>query len=149
MSEGKFRTFEDLEVWQEARKLRRTMYALAKRLPDHEKFNAAAQIRRAALSLTNNTAEGHGRFHYQENIQFLRQSRGSLEELLDDVTLCEDEQYAPQADLASLRDAIASVRRLQNAHIRYLKRQKESTRFVTREALAKYLVEDNEEEEEP
>ncbi|HJZ12851.1 MAG TPA: four helix bundle protein, partial [Acidobacteriota bacterium] len=54
----------------------------------------AGQIRRAAVSLTNNIAEGHGRFHYQENIQFLRHSRGSLTELLDDVNTCIDEEYA-------------------------------------------------------
>jgi four helix bundle protein len=90
-----FKTFHDLEVWQVAREFRGRMYAFAKKLPDHEKFNLVSQMRRAALSLTNNIAEGHGRYHFQENIQYLRQSRGSLEELLDDLTLCLDQSYLP------------------------------------------------------
>ncbi|MDD5326916.1 MAG: four helix bundle protein [Phycisphaerae bacterium] len=75
-------TFEDLEIYKSAREYRKKIYSLAKQLPEFEKYNLANQMRRAAVSLTNNIAEGHGRFHYQENIQFLRQSRGSLEELI-------------------------------------------------------------------
>ena len=60
------------------------MYRVAKRVPDIEKFGLASQMRRAALSLTNNIAEGHGRFHYLDQIKFTLQSRGSLEELIDD-----------------------------------------------------------------
>ena len=82
MNTPTFKTFHDLEVWQVAREFRGRMYAFAKKLPDHEKFNLVSQMRRAALPLTNNIAEGHGRYHFQENIQYLRQSRGSLEELL-------------------------------------------------------------------
>ena len=87
-------TFEDLEVYQAARCFRRSMYKVAKALPEYEKYNLANQIRRAVLSLTNCMAEGHGRFHYQENIQFLRQSRGSLQELIDDINVCMDEDYS-------------------------------------------------------
>jgi four helix bundle protein len=61
-----FRTFEDLEVYQVAREFRKMMYRVAKRLPDVEKFGLVSQIRRAAVSLTNNIAEGHGRYHYLE-----------------------------------------------------------------------------------
>jgi four helix bundle protein len=50
-------------------------------------------MRRAALSLTNNIAEGHGRYFFQENIQFCRISRGSLMELIDDLNTCIDEKY--------------------------------------------------------
>jgi four helix bundle protein len=54
-------TFGGLEVYQVAREFRKAMYGVAKQLPDLEKFGLAAQICRAALSLTNNIAEGHGR----------------------------------------------------------------------------------------
>jgi hypothetical protein len=57
-----YRSFEDLEVYKAAREFRKAMYRVAKRLPDFEKFGLASQIRRAAISLTNNLAEGHGRF---------------------------------------------------------------------------------------
>ena len=69
------------------------MYRIATRLPDVEKFGLASQIRRAAVSLTNNVAEGHGRYHYLDQIKFTLQARGSLEELIDDLNVCADEEY--------------------------------------------------------
>src|SRR5213595_3796154 len=86
-----YQTFEDLEAYQVAREFRKAVYRVAKRLPEEEKFGLASQIRRAAVSLTNNIAEGHGRFHFLEQIKFMLQARGSLEELLDDLNVCEDE----------------------------------------------------------
>ena len=86
-----YQTFEDLEVYQVAREFRKTMYRVARRLPEEEKFALASQIRRAAVSVTNNIAEGHGRFHFLEQIKFMLQSRGSLEELLDDLNVCLDD----------------------------------------------------------
>ena len=74
----RYQTFEDLEVYQVAREFRKAMYRAAKRLPPEEKFGLTSQIRR--VSLTNNIAEGHGRFHFLEQIKFMLQSRGSLEE---------------------------------------------------------------------
>ncbi len=85
--------FKDLEVWKTARELRREIYALARILPDFEKYGLAGQLRRAATSVTANIAEGYDRFSYQENIQFCRQARGSLYELADHLTTCVDERY--------------------------------------------------------
>src|SRR5204862_6223482 len=90
-----YRTFEDLEVYQVAREFRKAMYRVAKRMPEEEKFGLTSPVRRAAVSLTNNIAEGHGRFHFLDQIKFILQSRGSLEELLDDLNVCEDETYLP------------------------------------------------------
>ncbi len=84
----RFRTFEDLEAYKAAREFRKAMYAVGRRLPDFEKLELASQIRRAAVSLTNNIAEGHGRFHYLDQIKFMLQARGSLEELVDDLNVC-------------------------------------------------------------
>ncbi|MGD0650315.1 MAG: four helix bundle protein [Verrucomicrobiia bacterium] len=139
MSEKTYRGFEELEVWREARRLRRDVYELTKTLPSDEKFVLVPQMRRAALSVTNNIAEGHGRFHYQENAQFLRLARGSLEEVLDDVTLCEDEQYAGPELAEQLRGQIACVERLLNGYIRYLLNQKGAA--GVRETLVEYAVE--------
>src|SRR4051795_11948747 len=94
-----YKTFEHLEVYQVAREFRKPMYGVAKRLPEEEKFALASQIRRAAVSLTNNIAEGHGRFHFLDQIKFMLQARGSLEELFDDLNVCTDENYLPEDEI--------------------------------------------------
>lgn len=116
-----YHTFEDLETYQAAREFRKAMYRVAKRLPEEEKFGLVPQIRRAAVSLTNNIAEGHGRFHFLDQIKFTFHSRGSLEELLDDLNTCEDEQYLPAEEIEALRRQGWSVHRQIGGYIRYLR----------------------------
>jgi four helix bundle protein len=116
-------TFEDLEVYQVAREFRKAMYRVAKRLPEIEKFGLANQIRRAAVSLTNNIAEGHGRYHFLDQIKFTLQSRGSLEELLDDLNTCGDEEYLPSSEIEALKCQGWRVRQLLDGYIRYLRQQ--------------------------
>ncbi len=97
------------------------MYRVAKQLPDTEKFGLASQIRRAAVSLTSNIAEGHGRFHFLDQIKFILQARGSLEELLDDLNVCEDESYLPIAEIDKLKQEGWRVHKLINGYIRFLR----------------------------
>jgi four helix bundle protein len=117
-------TFEDLKVYQVAREFRKAMYRIATRLPDVEKFGLASQIRRAAVSLTNNVAEGHGRYHYLDQIKFTLQSRGSLEELIDDLNVCADEEYLAIDEVGSLKEQGWRIRQLIDGYIRYLREQK-------------------------
>ncbi len=119
-----FRTFEDLEIYQVAREFRTAMYAVSRRLPDHEKFGLADQIRRAAVSLTNNIAEGHGRYHFADQIRFLLQARGSLEELLDDLNVCSDERYLDPATAEQLKSQGWATLRLINGYARYLRNRR-------------------------
>lgn len=119
-------TFEDLHVYQVARDFRKAMYQVAKRLPEEEKFALANQIRRAAVSLTNNIAEGHGRYHFLDQIRFTLQARGSLEELLDDLNVCTDERYLLPDEIDSLKQQGWRVRQLIDGYVRYLRQQKES-----------------------
>src|SRR5437763_11881583 len=114
-------TFEDLEVYQCAREFRKAMYRTARVLPEIEKFALCSQIRRAAVSLTNNIAEGHGRFHFLEQIKFMLQARGSLEELLDDLNICIDENYFPAEEIEKLKSEGWRVRKLINGYIRFLR----------------------------
>ena len=74
-------------------------------------------MRRAAISLTNNIAEGFGRFHYRENMQFCRQSRGSLFELLNDLNICEDEKYLTQEQVQEIKENAFFVLKLLNGYI--------------------------------
>ncbi|PYI92667.1 MAG: four helix bundle protein [Verrucomicrobia bacterium] len=120
-------TFEDLKVYQVAREFRKAMYGVAKRLPDMEKFGLASQIRRAAVSLTNNIAEGHGRYHYLDQIKFTLQARGSLEELIDDLNVCADEQYVAIEEIGSLKQQGWRTRQLIDGYIRYLREQKNAS----------------------
>jgi four helix bundle protein len=124
--ENRRSTFEDLEVYQVEREFRKAMYRIARRLPDIEKFALANQIRRAGVSLTNNIAEAHGRYHYLDQIKFLRQSRGSLQELIDDLNVCVDEQYVSDGEIAALKEEGWRVRELIDGYVRYLRDQKNS-----------------------
>jgi len=119
-----FKTFEDLEVYQVARDFRNAMYGVSRRLPDSEKFGLRSQMQRAAVSLTNNIAEGHGRYHYLDQIKFMLQSRGSLEELQDDLNICIDQKYSPDAEISALKQQGWRVYKLLNGYIRYLREQK-------------------------
>jgi four helix bundle protein len=127
-SSEKFQTFEDLEVYQAAREFRKAMYAVTRRLPDFEKYDLAGQIRRASVSLTNNMAEGHGRFHYPDQIRFFLHSRGSLEELVDDLNVCLDENYLSPEEATKLKAQARSVLRLINGYLRYLRSRSLSVR---------------------
>jgi four helix bundle protein len=119
-----YKSFEELEVYKAAREYRKKIYELIKKLPLEEKYNLAGQMRRAALSLTNNIAEGHGRYHFQENIQFCRVSRGSLMELIDDLNTCMDERYFKQDYLLKLKEEGYSINKMLNGYIAYLKKRK-------------------------
>ena len=116
-----YRTFEDLEVYQAAREFRKAMYRVARRLPEIEKFGLAAQIRGAAVSLTNNVAEGRGRFHFLDQIKFMLNSRGSLEELHDDLNVCLDENYLPAEEVETLKSDGWRVHKLINGYIRFVR----------------------------
>jgi four helix bundle protein len=130
---GQVSTFEDLEVYRVAREFRKAMYRIAREFPGIEKFGLASQIRRAAVSLTNNIAEGHGRYHYLDQIKFMLHSRGSLEELMDDLNVCEDEQYLPAEQIASLKQDGWRVRQLIDGYVRYLRQQNAGNGKLVRE----------------
>src|SRR5213082_2801737 len=125
-SPEKFQTFEDLEVYKAAREFRKAMYVVTRRLPDSEKYDLASQIRRAAVSLTNNIAEGHGRFHYPDQIRFILHSRGSLEELVDDLNICSDENYLLADDVVKFKEQASGVLILINGYLRYLRSRSSS-----------------------
>jgi len=120
--------FEDLEVYKVARAFRGRIYKLVKMLPSDERFALAQQIRRAAVSITSNIAEGYGRHHWQENTQFCRNARGSLLEVIDQINVCIDEQYAQVEHLEDLKgDDGVRLLKLLNGYIAYLQKQKKAS----------------------
>jgi four helix bundle protein len=142
-----FQTFEDLEAYKAAREFRKIMYGANRRLPEFEKFELASQIRRATVSLTNNIAEGHGRFHFLDQIKFMLQARGSLQELLDDLNVCEDEEYMPSAEVGRMKQPGWHVLKLLNGYLRWLRERKTGQRLGLRESPAPYGGSDPELEE--
>jgi four helix bundle protein len=118
------KSFEDLYVYQLAREFSRKVSLLIKNLPEEEKYNLKSQMRRAKLSMTNNIAEGFGRYHFQENIQFCRQSRGSICELIDDFNECYDERYIDEAIMNEYKKDGYKLLKVLNNYIASQKKQK-------------------------
>ena len=141
---GPYRSFEDLEVYKAGREFRRAMYHVAKTLPEFEKFGLASQIRRAAISLTNNLVEGHGRFHFLDQIKFTLISRGSLEELMDDLNICSDENYLASAQVEKLKTEGWQLLKLTNGYLRYLRNRKFGSSLEIRETQPDYATADGE-----
>ena len=118
------KSFKDLEAWKKGRVLRVDISALTKTFPVEEKFKLVDQLIRASRSVTANLAEGYGRFHYQENIQFCRVSRGSLTEIQDHITVAYDEGYINE-ELAKKYDGqVEECIRIINGYINYLIKSK-------------------------
>jgi four helix bundle protein len=75
------RSHRDLQIWQRAMELSEATYAVARQLPAFETYGLAQQLRRSAVSVASNIAEGHGRIHRGDYVHHLSVSRGSLAEL--------------------------------------------------------------------
>jgi len=125
-------SFEDLEVYKLAREFSNKVSQLVKKLPKEEEYNLKGQMRWAKLSMTNNIAEGFGRYHYQENIQFCRQSRGSLCELVDDFNECYDNGYTDAACKDELKNDAYHLIKVVNGYVSSIKRQKSKADSITK-----------------
>jgi four helix bundle protein len=118
------RDFKDLVTWRFARNLRAKVYSICKGFPKGETFALSSQMRREAISVSANIAEGYGRFSYQENIQYCRQSRGSAYELRDHLTNALDARYTTQSEYAEIDALAISVTKSINGYIRSTRSKK-------------------------
>ena len=128
MKKESFKTFEDLECWRACTEVRRYITELVKKYPKEERFALVDDMKRAARSTTHNLAEGFGRFHFQENMQFCRISRGSLYELIDQLITSKDDGYITSEEYDRGRDLITKALPLINGYIKYLSRQKDKSK---------------------
>jgi len=124
MVDEKYNDFRDLEVWQRCKEIRKEIWALCKKFPKDEKYRLSDQMIRASRSSTACIAEGYGRFHYQENIQFCRQSRGSLYELIDHFDVAQECDYIDDKLAENLIKKAKTAIKLLNGYIKYLKSRK-------------------------
>jgi four helix bundle protein len=118
------RTFEDLKVWQIAHKISVDIFELTKNFPSEEKYRLKDQMLRSSRSISDNIAEGYGRFHYQENIQYCRQSRGSAYELINQLITAFDCRYITEEELSNRKLLVSECVKLINGYIRYLQKAK-------------------------
>ncbi|MDD5291026.1 MAG: four helix bundle protein [Patescibacteria group bacterium] len=116
-------SFEDIKAWQLARDFRRNIYKITKIFPREELYCLTSQMRRAAISIPSNIAEGYGRYNFQENIQFCRMARGSLVEILDQLHVALDENYINQEKFYNLYNEGRDVEGAINGYIGFLKEQ--------------------------
>ncbi len=86
-------TYKDLDVWQQTRILVKTIYQVTKKFPREELFGLTNQIRRAVISILSNSAEGCGRNHSKDSIQFFFIARASLYELETQIIVGCDLEY--------------------------------------------------------
>ena len=118
------RDFTDLEVWKKGKELRSCIYQLTQKFPKEEKNRLTDQIVRSSRSVTANIAEGYGRYHYQENIQFLRIARGSLMETKDHLLVANGIGALSQVEFEKCVGLVDDNEGLLNGYINYLKRKR-------------------------
>lgn len=117
--------FTTLKAWKKARKAKLFFYnSILPLLPVEERYGLNTQIRNASNSSTANIAEGYGRFHYQEGIQFYRISRGSLYELKDHLISCFDLNFINKDLFDEGMNLIEDAKITLNGYIGYVKKQK-------------------------
>jgi four helix bundle protein len=113
------KSYKDLTVWQQGRKLVHYIYLLTQHFPAEEKYGLTSQMRRAAIAVPSNIAEGCGRQYPKDTIQFLIIARGSLYELETQVHLSFDLDYIEAEALAEAVMKIEKSIQLLQGFIRY------------------------------
>lgn len=109
---------KDLNVWKESMKLVKEVYLLLKTFPSYEQYGISAQMRRSAVSIPSNIAEGAGRNNDKENLRFCHYSHGSLAELETQLLLSAELGYIKKDN--SVFKQITTVRKLLSGYIHHL-----------------------------
>ena len=113
--------YQDFIVWQKSMELVIDVYRLVRLLPDYEKYALGDQMRRAAVSIPSNIAEGNSRFSNKDFKHFLFISRGSVSELETQLNICTHLNYINEVDTEKSRNLCIEVGRLLNALINSMK----------------------------
>ena len=113
--------YTDLEVWQKSRELTNSIYTISKSFPEVERFGLTNQMRRCAVSVPSNIAEGCGRSSFKETVHFLYIARGSLYELETQLYISEDQNFITKLASEELHDNVITCKKLLNGFINYYK----------------------------
>ena len=113
------KSYLDLDVWKGSRELVREVYELTRNFPKEEQYGLSSQMRRCAVSMPSNIAEGSGRNYSKDSIQFFFIARGSLYELETQLYLSFDQKYCSEIQLNELLSRISKRKQMLNGLINY------------------------------
>lgn len=113
------KSYIELDVWKQSRQLVTQTYELTKQFPKEEQYGLSNQMRRCSVSIPSNIAEGHGRNHIKDSLQFFFIARGSLYELETQLYLSSDLGYFQLNVLNALLEKITTCKQMLNGLIRY------------------------------
>ncbi|MBR5307439.1 MAG: four helix bundle protein [Clostridia bacterium] len=108
-------TYKDLKVWEKSMELVSEIYRLVKLLPKEEHYVLSDQMRRAAISIPSNIAEGYERYHTKEYLRFLMIARGSKAELETQLLICEKLNLLPPQQTTVALSLCDEIGRMLNA----------------------------------
>lgn len=117
----KIKSFTDLYAWQKGHELVLEIYRITKQFPSEEKFGLSDQMRRCAVSITSNIAEGFSRKGDKEKLQFYYISLGSVTELQNQLLISHDINYMKNSEFQKIAEKSVEVSKLINGLIRSLK----------------------------
>lgn len=120
-------TYADLRAWQHSMKLTFAIYRMTDLFPKHEMFGLTAQMRRAAVSIASNIAEGQARFSDRDFRKFLGNARGSWAELRTQVAIAKELHYAEPSSFAPIESELDVTGKLLNALQRAIQRRIENS----------------------
>ena len=118
---GTFRTFEEIEAWQQARTLAKVVYEASGKGAFGRDFALRDQIRRAAVSVMSNIAEGFGRGGAREFVQFLSVARGSASEVSAQLYVALDQGYVSKESFGQLQEQATRTGSVISGLVRYLR----------------------------
>ncbi len=118
------KSYRELILWQRAIDFAAAVHQATKRFPADERFGLTSQLRRSAVSVPSNIAEGQGRGSTRDFVHFLRIAEGSRQEAETQIELAGRFEYLPQKDCVQLRDVSEEVGRLCSGLIRSLENRR-------------------------
>lgn len=132
-------SYLDLDVWQQARVLVKNIYQLTRKFPKEEQFGLTTQLRRAVISVPSNIAEGCGRNHFKDSIQFFFIARASLYEVETQIIVSTDLGFLSEQELETILNQVTRCKKLLNGFINYFQKQTNNKQPTTiNEILEEY-----------
>lgn len=122
------RTYRDLLVWQKSMRLVTDTYRISQQFPKEEVYGLCAQVRRCAVSIPSNIAEGYARYAHRDYLRFLRMAMGSLFELQTQLEIAENLEYIDGANTEPLQEASSEIERMLSAMMRKVAPREEGRR---------------------